>query len=76
MLTTMLLIMVVLLVLGFPMMITMLSATIITTVVFLPNIQPIVIVQQMMLGVQGFVLLSVPMFMFAADIMVDRKSVV
>ncbi len=70
MLTTMLLIMVVLLVLGFPMMITMLSATIITTLVFLPNIQPIVIVQQMMLGVQGFVLLSVPMFMFAADIMV------
>src|SRR6056297_1818680 len=63
MLTTMLLIMVVLLVLGFPMMIT-------TTWVFLPNIQPIVIVQQMMLGVQGFVLLSVPMFMFPADIMV------
>src|SRR6056297_15697 len=74
MLTTMLLIMVGLLILGFPMMITMLAATIVTVMVFLPNIQPIVIVQQMMLGVQGFVLLSVPMFMFAADIMVAGRT--
>ncbi|MCF7946014.1 MAG: TRAP transporter large permease [Spirochaetia bacterium] len=74
MLTMMLIVMISLLVLGFPMMITMLAGTILAVVVYMPNVEPFIIAQQMMLGVQGFVLLSVPMFMFAADIMVAGKT--
>ncbi len=74
MLTSMLIIMVLLLVLGFPMMITMLAATLFAVIVYIPNVQPFIIAQQMMLGVQGFVLLSVPMFMFAADIMCAGRT--
>ncbi len=70
----MLIIMVLLLVLGFPMMITMLAATLFAVIVYIPNVQPFIIAQQMMLGVQGFVLLSVPMFMFAADIMCAGRT--
>jgi C4-dicarboxylate transporter DctM subunit len=74
MLTSMLIIMISLLVLGFPMMITMIAATLFAVIVYIPNIEPFIIAQQMMLGVQGFVLLSVPMFMFAADIMCAGRT--
>lgn len=74
MLTSMLIIMIALLVLGFPMMITMIAATLFAVIVYIPNVEPFIIAQQMMLGVQGFVLLSVPMFMFAADIMCAGRT--
>jgi C4-dicarboxylate transporter DctM subunit len=70
----MLIIMIALLVLGFPMMITMLAATLFAVLVYIPNVETFIIAQQMMLGVQGFVLLSVPMFMFAADIMCAGRT--
>jgi C4-dicarboxylate transporter DctM subunit len=74
MLTSMLIIMIALLMLGFPMMITMLAATLFAVLVYIPNVETFIIAQQMMLGVQGFVLLSVPMFMFAADIMCAGRT--
>jgi C4-dicarboxylate transporter DctM subunit len=74
MLTSMLIIMIALLMLGFPMMITMLAATLFAVIVYIPNVETFIIAQQMMLGVQGFVLLSVPMFMFAADIMCAGRT--
>jgi C4-dicarboxylate transporter DctM subunit len=74
MLTSMLIIMIALLVLGFPMMITMIAATLFAVIVYIPNVEAFIIAQQMMLGVQGFVLLSVPMFMFAADIMCAGRT--
>ncbi|MBB6214138.1 tripartite ATP-independent transporter DctM subunit [Anaerosolibacter carboniphilus] len=62
-------IMVVLLLLNFPMLIPMIVAPLAVLVVYFPNINPLLATQQIIAGVQPFVLLAVPMFIFAADIM-------
>lgn len=61
--------MLVLLVLGFPMMIPMIVAPLVVLLIYFPHMQPMLITQQLIAGVQQFVLLAVPMFIFAADIM-------
>lgn len=69
MVLTLMSIMVVLLLLNFPMMIPMIVAPLIILVDYFPNINPLLATQQLIAGVQAFVLLAVPMFIFAADIM-------
>lgn len=69
MVATLLIIMVLLLLLGFPMMIPLIAAPLVVLLLFFPNIDPIFMIQQMMEGISGYVLLAVPLFIFAADIM-------
>jgi len=71
---TLLAIMVALLLLGFPMMMSMIVAPLVILRIYFPNVQQLLIVQQLMAGVQPFVLLAVPMFIFAADIMCAGKT--
>lgn len=63
------LIMVVLFILNFPMYIAMIVAPLAVILTYFPNINPLLATQQLIAGVQPIVLLSVPMFIFAADIM-------
>ncbi|MBF0705130.1 TRAP transporter large permease [Alkalihalobacillus hwajinpoensis] len=69
MIWVMLLIMFILLFMGFPMKIPMIVAPIVLLIVYFPDLDPMVLTQQYFSGVQPFVLLAVPMFIFAADIM-------
>ncbi|MFZ5968361.1 MAG: TRAP transporter large permease [Bacillota bacterium] len=62
-------IMVILLLLNFPMIIPMIVAPLVVLIMYFPNINPLLATQQVIAGVQPFVLLAVPMFIFAADIM-------
>ena len=62
-------VMLLLLLLGFPMMMTMLFATLYYMIAFMPGVEVFTVVQQMVLGVQSPVLMAIPMFMLAADIM-------
>ncbi|GAA0591704.1 TRAP transporter large permease [Caenispirillum bisanense] len=57
-----------LLLLGFPMMIPLLAATIIAFIAFFPGMPTTNIVQQMIGGVSPSALIAVPMFILAADI--------
>jgi len=57
-----------LLLLGFPMMIPLIAATLIGFVVFFPGMPTENIIQQMIGGVKPTALIAVPMFIFAADI--------
>ncbi|WP_332842001.1 TRAP transporter large permease [Parendozoicomonas callyspongiae] len=61
--------MVVLLLMGFPMMMTMLLSTLFYMIMFMPGVEVFTSIQQMVLGVQTPVLMAIPMFMLAADIM-------
>ncbi|GAE27931.1 TRAP-type C4-dicarboxylate transport system [Halalkalibacter wakoensis JCM 9140] len=74
MIATMLTIMIVLLLLGFPMMIPMMAASMVVVLFFMPNVDPMFLVQQMMEGISSYVLLAVPLFIFAADIMSTGKT--
>jgi C4-dicarboxylate transporter, DctM subunit len=62
-------IMIVLLLLNFPMLIAMIVAPFAILDKYFPNLDPILAIQQLSGGVSAFVLLAVPMFIFAADIM-------
>ncbi|MDK9709905.1 TRAP transporter large permease [Acidaminobacter sp.] len=62
-------IMVALLLLNFPMLLTMIVAPLTILLNYFPNVNPILAIQQVVAGVQPFVLLAVPMFILAADIM-------
>ncbi|KAF1077047.1 TRAP transporter large permease [Halodesulfovibrio sp. MK-HDV] len=62
-------VMILLLIMGFPMMMTMLLATLTYVTMYAPMVQPFITVQQMILGVQAPVLMAIPMFILAADIM-------
>ncbi|MDZ7713446.1 MAG: TRAP transporter large permease [Rhodovibrio sp.] len=61
-------VMIVLLLLGFPMMIPLTAASLIGFFFFFGGINPEIIIQQMVGGVQPIALIAVPMFIFAADI--------
>lgn len=57
------------LVLNFPMVIPMVAAPLVVMIGFMPNMDISMAVQQLIAGVSAQVLLSVPMFILAADIM-------
>lgn len=67
--TTMLIVMIVLLLLGFPLKVPLLAAALVAFVFFIPAMDPVVLVQQMISGVKPTALIAVPLFIFAADIM-------
>jgi len=71
--TAMLSTMVVLLLLGFPMMVPLLMATLVGFFFFLP-IGPEIMVQQMIAGIRPAALVAVPMFILAADIITKGHS--
>lgn len=66
---TLLIILMLLMVLGFYLKEPMVLAPIITIMIFIRNIDPMLGTQQLVAGVSSFVLISVPMFILAADIM-------
>ena len=57
------------LLLGFPMLLSMIIAPLAVLLVYFPTIKPELLIQMLISGVSPFVLLAVPMFIFAADIM-------
>ena len=63
-----------LLLMGFPMKVPLLSATLLGIVLFYPGANPEVIIQQMIGGVKPAALIAVPMFVFAADIMTRGQA--
>lgn len=66
--------MIVLLLLGFPMMVPLLAATLVGFVFFFVDLPPEIIVQQMIGGVRPAALIAVPMFILAADIMTRGQA--
>lgn len=62
-------IMAVLFILNFPMYIAMILAPLAVILSYFPNLNPLLATQQLIAGVSPIVLLAVPMFIFAADIM-------
>ncbi|MCR6096251.1 TRAP transporter large permease [Salipaludibacillus agaradhaerens] len=63
-----------LLLIGYPMMVPMIVAPLVVMWVYFPEVDPVVLVQQYYAGLDSFVLLAVPMFIFAADIMSAGKT--
>ncbi len=63
-----------LLIVGFPMMIPLLAATLIAFYFYLGGVSHTIIIQQMIAGVTSPALIAVPMFMFAADIITKGHS--
>lgn len=61
--------MAILFMLDFPMYISLIVAPLAILVIFYPNVNPFIITQQLIAGISTQVLLAVPMFIFAADIM-------
>ncbi|MCA0971115.1 TRAP transporter large permease [Halobacillus litoralis] len=74
MIATLLAIMVVLLLLNFPMMIPLMVAPLIVMFIYFPNLDPMILMQQFSTGIEPYVLLAVPLFIFAADIMTTGKT--
>ncbi|KHF38476.1 TRAP transporter large permease [Halalkalibacter okhensis] len=74
MVATLLTIMIILLLFGFPMMIPLIIAPLIIVIFFYPNFSGEIIIQQMVQGISSYVLLAVPLFIFAADIMATGKT--
>lgn len=74
MISTLIILMFVLLLLGFPMVMTLLLSSLLTMIIFMPDIELFTIVQQMILGVGSPVLMAIPMFILAADIMCTGKT--
>lgn len=69
MLAVMVIMMFTLLFLGFPMIMPLLATALVTMIFYLPNVEPLIIIQQLVGGVRSYVLLAIPMFILAADIM-------
>ncbi|WP_134704474.1 TRAP transporter large permease [Ammoniphilus sp. YIM 78166] len=74
MVLTLMSVMVLLLVMGFPMMMPMIVSPLIVLKQYYPNMDPMMMTQQLYAGVSPFVLLAVPMFIFAADIMATGQT--
>lgn len=70
----MLIIMLVLLLAGFPMMMPLLGASIIAFLIYYPDLSLQMVVQQMIGGVKPAALIAVPMFILAADIITRGHS--
>jgi C4-dicarboxylate transporter DctM subunit len=71
---TILVVMVLLLVMGFPMMVPLTAGAMVLVFFFLGNIEPYILIQQMRSGIVAYSLLAVPLFIFAADIMSTGKT--
>lgn len=71
---TILLVMLVLMLTGFPMMIPMLVATFVGFFVYFPMLKTDIIVQQMISGISPVALITVPMFILAADIVTRGRT--
>lgn len=69
MVLTLMIIATVFLLIGTPLMIPLIAAPLAVILIYFQNVNPIVIIQQLIGGVSTFVLLAVPMFILAADIM-------
>ncbi|WP_163580426.1 TRAP transporter large permease [Gracilibacillus saliphilus] len=74
MLATLLTIMVILLLLNFPMMIPLILGPVIIMLIFNPNLNMDLLMGQLLTGIESPVLLCVPLFIFAADIMTSGKT--
>ena len=72
--TAMITLMVALLLLGFPMLIPLLGATMLGFFVFFAGMKPEIIIQQIIGGVKPSALIAVPMFILAADIITRGHS--
>lgn len=70
----MLAIMVILLIAGFPMMMPLLAATLLAFIIYLPDLNMQLVVQQMIGGVKPAALIAIPMFILAADIITRGHS--
>ncbi|GAA3545084.1 TRAP transporter large permease [Zobellella aerophila] len=66
--------MVILLLLGFPMMMPLIIATLAAFFLFFDMLNPTIIVQQMIGGVKPTALIAIPMFIFSADIITRGRS--
>lgn len=71
---TLLLVMMVLLLMGFPMMIPMLAATLVAFMGYFPSLKMDIIIQQMISGISPVALITVPMFILAADIVTRGRT--
>ncbi|MCF4115214.1 MULTISPECIES: TRAP transporter large permease [Dethiosulfovibrio] len=69
MLITLVGVMTALLLLGFPMMVPLMAGALVTLIFYFPNLDPTMLMQQVIGGIQSMSLIAVPMFIFAADIM-------
>ena len=67
-------IMITLLLLGFPMMVPLLAASLAAFVFYYPSMDPAIIVQQMIGGISPAALIAVPVFILAADIMTNGQT--
>ncbi len=65
--------MIFLLLLGFPMMVPLAVGAFVTLVSYFPGVNPSMLVQQIIGGVQSVSLIAVPMFIFAADLMTSGE---
>jgi len=65
--------MIILLLLGFPMMVPLAVGAFATMMVYFPAVNPSMLVQQIIGGVQPVSLIAVPMFIFAADVMTSGQ---
>ncbi|WP_432666343.1 TRAP transporter large permease [Wukongibacter baidiensis] len=62
-------ILVVCLVLGFPMFMSMVVGSLASMMIYMQNLDLSIVIQQLMAGISSYVLLAIPMFIFAADLM-------
>lgn len=74
MIATLLIILFVLLFLGAPLMLGLLLSSFAAIQLFMPDIDPLWLTQQITGGVESFTLLAVPMFIFGADIMATGQT--
>ncbi len=67
-------IMITFLLLGFPMMVPLLVASLAAFVFYYPSMSPAIMIQQIIGGISPAALIAVPMFIFAADIMTRGQT--
>ena len=67
-------VMFILLLLGFPMMVTMAVGSLIAFLFYLPGLSMNTVMSQMLLGISPIALISVPLFLFAAELMCRGQS--
>lgn len=60
--------------LNFPIMIVLLVSALLMMLFFAPNIDFVIFVQQLSSSIESYVLLAIPMFIFAADIIVEGRT--
>ncbi len=71
---TIFIIMLILLLMGFPMLVPLIAAAMVGLFFFLPGLRPEIIIQQMTSGIEPTALIAVPMFILAADIVTKGRT--